>query len=88
MSEEKYEEGCKGCEPALLNLETGKSFPPEHPAMQAIMGVWKVMTHQEKEAWHEFTCHNSREPQIMAVIERINGRMQAALNSVAKSLDV
>ena len=55
MSREKFDEGCNGCEPAMLDLATGKSLPADHPAMKAVMGIWKQLTRAEKEAWHEFT---------------------------------
>lgn len=80
MSKEQYQEGCKGCEPVMVNLETGEKLPPEHPAMRAIMRVWNAMTKAEKEAWHEFTCQNSREPQIMATMARLNTRCQEELS--------
>jgi hypothetical protein len=78
MSKDQYQEGCRGCQPVLIDLVTGKAMPDDSPLMVAIFSVWNTLSRQEKEAWHEFTCSNSREPQILAVVERINQRFTEA----------
>lgn len=71
MSIEAFDENCKGCQPVILDANSGQALPPEHPAVQAVMRAWSALPKTDKQAWHEFTCQNSRSPQIMAVIERI-----------------
>lgn len=65
MSREKFDANCPGCRPVLLDVRTGKTFPDDSPAMKAINRVWHNMTLPEKEAWHEFTCQNSRQRRLI-----------------------
>lgn len=82
MSREAFEEGCRGCKPVLIDLETYQPMSDDAPPMKAILALWETFTLAEKQSWHEFTCHNSREPQILAVVTGIQQRMQAALKAI------
>jgi hypothetical protein len=79
MSWEKFDDACKGCEPAMLDLQTGKPLPLDSAPMKAIMGVWKETTKQERQAFHEFTCKNSRAPWVMRFMQEFYEKVQAAL---------
>ena len=81
MSLERFQENCRGCKPVLISFETGTAMPDDHPAMKAIFGVWDQLSKLEKEAWHAFTCQNSREPQVLDAVNRLNQKFQAALKA-------
>lgn len=82
MSKEQFEEGCRGCQPVLIDVATNKAMADDAPPMKAVLGVWATLSREEKEAWHEFTCQNSRESQILVVVGRINARFQEALKGI------
>lgn len=82
MSMQQYEEGCRGCQPVLIDADTGKTMADDSPPMKAIMAVWATLSREDKEAWHEFTCSNSREPQIMVVVNRLNAQFTEALKGL------
>lgn len=84
MSKEQYQPNCPGCLPALMNLKTGEVMPMDSPEMKAIMAYWQTTTLAERQAWHEFTCQNSREPQILAVASRLAAGMTKAMATIKK----
>ena len=85
MSLKKYEEECPGCLPAALNLHTGEVLPNDHPVMRAMLAVWAKLTRAEREAWHRFTCQNSRETKDMRIVAAINRRMQMRIDEEEKT---
>ena len=84
MSREVFQEGCKGCEPCAIDVETGQRLTADHPVMMAMMRVWRTLSLAEKQAWHEVTCQNSREPQTLAVASRIVQRFQSEIKATEK----
>lgn len=82
MSRETYQEGCKGCDPVVINMLTGKRLPANHPMVVATLKVWNTFNSREKEAWHEFTCGNSKEPQVQAVARRVKATMAEVLKKL------
>lgn len=79
MSWEHFEDTCAGCRPAAMDASTGKVLGAEHPIMRAINLVWEGTTREEREAFHRFTCQNSRDQKVLAAVMGINMRIQAAL---------
>ncbi len=75
MSVEEYKEGCPGCKPILLDLETMKPLPDDHPIMVAAMEVWKDSTFEERKAFHDVMCNNSRTSENLRVAEGLTKRM-------------
>jgi hypothetical protein len=94
MSKEQFDDKCPGCRPVVLDLQTKQALSPEHPIMLAIAEVWKTTTLKEREAFHKFTCLNSRDPAVMTIVAGLNQRIQKALdgrmthNVVKDALDV
>ncbi len=80
MSKQAFDDKCPGCRPVLLDLATSKPLPPEHPLMVGIAEVWKTTTFEEREAFHKFTCLNSRDPQVLTIVAGLNERIQKALD--------
>lgn len=80
VSWQEYQDNCPGCQPAMIDCQTGQRLSRRHPAMRAIRIWWKTVPLSDKRAWHEFTCQNSREPQIMAVMERLREKIQQLMD--------
>jgi len=80
MSLEHYDENCKGCRPALLDIQTGKPLPEDSPIMKIVLGLWEQATPQEKRAWHDFTCLNSREPQVVSLAMGVAQKIRNAFS--------
>lgn len=79
MSWETYSDQCAGCRPAIIDPATGHALSPNSAPMQAMMRVWKVTTLTERQAWHRFTCQNSRAPLDMLFIKELTERFKAEL---------
>ncbi len=82
MSWETYEDACPGCKPAMLNLATGARLPDDSPEMKLILAIFDKLTLPERQAWHRFTCMNSRASGDLEVISRFQGQIQAALTAL------
>lgn len=82
---ESYEENCQGCKPVILDIKTGRPFPADHPAVVAINAVFNSLPLSDKQAWHELTCHNSREPQVLAAMARVQKLFSDALEKAFKT---
>ena len=50
--------------------------------MLVINRVWAQTTLAEREAFHKFTCLNSRDPEVLRVIGEINGRIKFAAQAM------
>lgn len=79
MSWESFSDECAGCRPIIIDPATMQSLPMNSKPMQAIMRVWKGTTLQERQAWHRFTCQNSRAPLDLCVIKDFQDRLTAEL---------
>jgi len=74
MSREVFDPECAGCRPVLIDPETGKITPETDPVMVAILEAWKWIPRDQKEAWHRFTCQNSRDPndlRLMTIVQAV-----------------
>jgi hypothetical protein len=80
MSREKHDDQCAGCLPVLLDTTTMQPLPPNSPQMKAIMLAWKETTLEEREAFHNVTCLNSRRKSDLITVANINLKFQAALS--------
>lgn len=57
-------------------------MPEDSPEMQAVLGVWAKTTMEERQAFHRFTCQNSRTPTDLAVISALSARMNEAMSGL------
>lgn len=78
MSYEKFQEDCPGCRPVMIDFATGVPLPDSHPIMQAILGAWNETTHDERAAFHRFTCLNSRDMTDLTLVHGINAKFKKA----------
>jgi hypothetical protein len=82
MSWEKHDDNCEGCRPALIDAATGQVMPDDSQIMRAVSAMWQGTTLAERQAFHRFTCLNSRDPADLAIVGQLNERIhQAALAS-------
>ena len=81
MSHENYEEGCPGCKPALLDATTGRVLPEDHPIMKCVLRFWETTTTEERTAFHDVTCQNSRKESDMLTVQSLMKRMKAAMDN-------
>lgn len=77
MSLQKFDDSCPGCRPAMIDVQTGEPLPPEHPAMVKVMALWATTSRAEREAFHDVTCLNSRDPGKLAVVSALFHRLLA-----------
>ena len=82
MSKHAFDPECPDCRPVLINARTGKVFPSDDPAMQAILAVWLASPRADQEAFHEFTVKNSREPDVVQRMAALSKRMEQAASAL------
>lgn len=82
MSRKEFSDDCQGCRPCLIDFKTMKPLPLDHPVMLAVYRVWNNASLEEKRAFHDFTCNNSREPDVVKAISHLQSRMEFAIKCV------
>ncbi len=60
----------------MINLETGRATSEDDPATAAMMRAWNETTLPQRQAWHRFTCQNSRAPLDMLVVSELMDRIR------------
>jgi hypothetical protein len=81
MSKEQFNDNCPGCRPIIIDPGTMKPLPEDSWQMQAVDRVWAGTTWAERRDFHEFTCLNSREHQVMKTVATLRMRMNSALKA-------
>jgi hypothetical protein len=71
MSREKFDDDCPGCRPVILDRETGRPLPDDHPAMVRIRVIWAGTNFHQRKAFHDVMCLNSRNPADLALVKSI-----------------
>jgi hypothetical protein len=66
----------------MVDVQTGKVLPDDSPQMQCVLGIWAGTTREEREAFHRFTCLNSRAKSDMQTMADLSTRIQKALESM------
>ena len=84
MSTLIFSDECAGCKPAMMDVKTGKVLPNDSPEMKVVLQMWAMTTLDERQAWHRFTCLNSRTDQDLTIAKRFTDRIQRALNELVK----
>lgn len=67
MSWQEFDDNCPGCRPCLIDAKTGEKLAQDSDIMRQVNKVWETATPQEKRAFHNVMCNNSREPMDMAL---------------------
>ena len=63
----------------MLDMKTGQQLGPDTPQMQAVNKVWSETAKQEREAFHRFTCLNSRTPMDMRLVGPLIEKIKQSL---------
>ena len=80
MPWDQFSDECEGCRPAILNMETKKPLPLDSPEMQAINEIWDYdTTREQREAYHNFCCLNSRDPHDVELAQQIVSKIEKIL---------
>ena len=79
MTLREFDDGCRGCKPAMLDVKTGEASPDDSPEMKIVLRVWRATTLVERKAWHRVTCQNSLTPQDLRFAQVFSKRVQEAL---------
>jgi len=61
----------------MLDVQTGKVLPEDHPIMRKMLGVWAETTLSERQAYHRVMCLNSRDPLDLFLVRGIIERFEA-----------
>lgn len=78
MSREKYEEGCPGCRPKLIDPDSGEVLADDHPAMQMVLRLWEECSGEERQAFHAVCCLNSKNAVDVMAVEGFFRRVEEA----------
>ena len=81
MSVHEFCDGCPGCRPAIVDMQTMRPIPPG-PTLDAINKMWDTeTTYAQRKSFIEFTMRNSRAPddvmRTAEVMEKIKAIMTA-----------
>jgi hypothetical protein len=67
------------CKPTVLDPVTMTPMPEDSPAFQAVLEYWKTTTPEDRAGFHEFCCHNSRDPKHVQIMDRMTRGIEAAM---------
>jgi len=84
MSYQEHQDDCPLCRPAVIDVNTNRVLSDDAPIMKAILGVWAGTTLEERQAFHRFTCLNSRETVDMNLMAGLQQRMAIAMRQVPR----
>lgn len=71
MSIEKFDDNCPGCRPVILDIVTHKPLPESDPAMQKMLAIWARSSYEQREAFHNVMCNNSRDAYELALVKEL-----------------
>jgi hypothetical protein len=66
----------------MVDTQTGKVLPDDSVQMKCLLGVWAATTREEREAFHRFTCLNSRATSDLKTMADLSARIQKTLESI------
>ena len=69
MSQQKFDDECPDCLPILIEI---------------VYQVWAGTTKEEREAFHQVTCLNSRVPSVLALFYKVTKSIEDALKAQPK----
>lgn len=84
MSRQKFDDECKGCLPILIDQATMTPMAEDSPEMKIVYQVWAGTTMDERQAFHQVTCLNSRDQGMLALFFGVTKRIEDALKAQPK----
>lgn len=82
MSWQEFDDQCEGCKPVVLDPMTMRPYAPEHPFMLAAARAWTETTYQERQAFHNVTCLNSRDSLDLAFVREIKRKIKLYVEEI------
>lgn len=80
LQDHEYSDDCEGCQPALLDVKTGKPMPADSPVMVAVLKAWKEKTtYAERRTTTRVWIGQSKDPADIAIMQRVGGIIQEAM---------
>jgi len=79
MSHDCFDDECPGCRPAMVDVKTGRLLADDSVEMKTVRRIWSGTTLKERQAWHRFTCQNSRSIVDIQIVKAFSDRLEAAL---------
>lgn len=67
----EYDDNCEGCKPGLMDVETGKALPYDHPHMIKVREVWNTLNLGQKIAWHRVCMQSSRNKHDLMIAQEV-----------------
>jgi len=86
MSRTVFDDECKDCRPILIDAKTGQVMASDASEMRAINGVWEATTSEERRAFHNVCCNNSRTDADLTLCNGLISRVEASLRALTKDL--
>lgn len=86
MSCAKFDPKCKGCQPVLVDILTGKPMSEDHPAMKTMMRVWNAASLEEQEAFWRVTVKSSADPADLQTAARMARQVESTPSREAFAL--
>ena len=78
----EYSDDCEGCQPAMLDLKTGRTLPKDHPTMIIICKAFKEQTTlSDRRAWHRVVLQNSQNDKDLEIAQKVVDIMTKALEA-------
>lgn len=77
----EFDPNCEGCRPAMADVSTGRTYPPDHPTMVIVNELWDAAPLEEKKACFRIWCHNSRAREDLELGAKFFERVQVRLKS-------
>ncbi len=81
MSCEKFDPACPSCRPVLLDPETGRPLPEDHPAVTALSRVWNAAPFEEQEAFWHCTVKSSQDPVHRGLLHQLMLKLRASASA-------
>ena len=80
----EYDDDCEGCQPAMLDVQTGEQMKKDHPAMVAVLKAWKEkLTLDERKLIHRaWMGQMPIDPKDQEILERVSKILQEAISDV------
>lgn len=87
LQDHEYSDDCPGCQPALMDIETGEPMAVEHPVMQAVLKAWKEKTtYAQRRTTTRVWLGQSTDPADIAVMQYVGGIIQEAMKDAEQVL--
>jgi hypothetical protein len=77
-----FDDNCLECKPKILDPETSKPFPENHPAMVKLRRIWAKTTREQRQALHNVICVGSRDRFELRLVKQITDQLWILYESI------